>query len=185
MASVDSQMLDAREVSDCDRQLLAEQQDASYVSQEAVSQEGVAISQQSACSEVHGSPGIVQINLGTKRSKIFVDGELRDAAMEFSNVLPTDSWLADRVVVMVIGPEQRKWAVHEKLLTSKSPYIERILRENETGGHGKEVVLADTDPKLFSMMLRWVYGTAFATSGGSRVFRYPKPDNNLYTVRDL
>lgn len=185
MASVDSQMLDAPEVSDCDRQLLAEQQDASYIAQETASQEAVVISQQSASSEVRGSPGVVQINLGTKPSKVFVDGELRDAAMEFSDVLPTDSWLADRVVVMVIGPEQRKWAVHEKLLTSKSPYIEKILRENEIGGQGKEVVLADTDPKLFSMMLRWIYGTAFASSGGNRVFRYPIPDNNSHTVRDL
>ncbi len=99
--------------------------------------------------------------------------------------LSMDSWIADRIITVLVGAEQVRWNVHVKLLTGKSPYFAEIF-ENPIDGHKvHEVRLMDTEPKLFNMMLRWLYSTAFAQSGGPRVFRFEIPDGSKYTVRDL
>ncbi|KAJ4398778.1 hypothetical protein N0V85_006196 [Neurospora sp. IMI 360204] len=48
----------------------------------------------------------------------------------------------------------------------------------------QEVHLPTTEPKLFALLIRWLYGTAFATSGGQKVFKFPPPQLNQVTVRD-
>ncbi|KAK3345365.1 hypothetical protein B0H65DRAFT_558298 [Neurospora tetraspora] len=48
----------------------------------------------------------------------------------------------------------------------------------------EEVHLPTTEPKLFALLIRWLYGTAFATSGGQKVFKFPPPQLNQVTVRD-
>ncbi|KAK4204803.1 hypothetical protein QBC40DRAFT_336701 [Triangularia verruculosa] len=64
-----------------------------------------------------------------------------------------------------------------------------LIPENKSGC----VCLVDVDPKLFNMFLRWGYGTAFALSGNTRSFRFPRPVDsisegedpmNVATVRD-
>ena len=95
-----------------------------------------------------------------------------------------DRWLTDRIVSIVVGAEERKWAVHERLLSNKSPYFNRVLNEDEAAKNCNELYLKDTSPKLFGMLLRWIYGTAFSATGGNRVFRYPIPDGIEYTVND-
>ena len=87
------------------------------------------------------------------------------------------SWLDDLITTLIIGPEQRKLAVHEKLLLAKSPYFQRILDETGKEELG-EIFLGDVDARLFSMLLRWMYGTAFG-----RVFRFALPDDDV-TIHD-
>jgi hypothetical protein len=94
------------------------------------------------------------------------------------------SWLQDRIVILIIGEEETKWAVHEKLLSSKSPYFDRILNGSDEHRGTTEIAFKDTEPKLFSMLLRWIYGTTFAPSTGNRIFRYPRPDGVNFTVSE-
>ncbi|KAK3387272.1 hypothetical protein B0H63DRAFT_541513 [Podospora didyma] len=97
----------------------------------------------------------------------------------------TDRWLTDRIVTVIVGPEEKRWAVHEKLLSSKSKFFDHVFNgvPGETPAHD-ELKLEGDDPKLFALLIRWLYGTAFATSGGSRVFRFALPDGKDITVRD-
>ncbi|KAK0741775.1 hypothetical protein B0T21DRAFT_433138 [Apiosordaria backusii] len=117
------------------------------------------------------------------------------------------SWLAGRMVIIYVGPNNQPWNVHEKLLIENSPYFARTLGalrvQNPAAdqrldgpasspghfGHGfgpantpvpennDALRLPDVDPKLFNMFLRWGYGTAFALSGNTRSFRFPPPSS--------
>ncbi|KAK3490923.1 uncharacterized protein B0T23DRAFT_360735 [Neurospora hispaniola] len=124
--------------------------------------------------------------------------------------LPPDgtNWLTGRIVVVSVGAERRKWNVHEQLLSYNSPYFKRLfnpepeLVEGSSSSSGsnhnqstaaanaapgepiEEVYLPAAEPKLFALLIRWLYGTAFATSGGQKVFKFPPPQLNQITVRD-
>jgi len=94
-------------------------------------------------------------------------------------------------MTIVVGQEQKRYSVHVELLCSKSPYFrQKLLPEDEdeaTVQHDfGELVLEEHDPKLFSMMVRWLYGTAFANTGGNGIpiFRFPMPDGQEVKVRD-
>lgn len=97
---------------------------------------------------------------------------------------PENSWLTDRIVTIAVGPEEKRWAVHEKLLSSQSEYFNAYFNGSEENAGREEMKLPDEDPKLFALFIRWLYGTAFATSGGNRVFRFPVPDGKEITIRD-
>ncbi|KAL2265340.1 hypothetical protein VTJ83DRAFT_6440 [Remersonia thermophila] len=91
-----------------------------------------------------------------------------------------DSWLTDRIINVKVGPEEQCYVVHEKLLTGQSEFF----RERIEKGEG-EINLPDEEPRLFGLIVRWLYGTAFLPSGGARTFRFAPPgDENQYTVRD-
>ncbi|KAK1777900.1 hypothetical protein QBC45DRAFT_178040 [Copromyces sp. CBS 386.78] len=128
--------------------------------------------------------------------------------------LPPDgtNWLTGRIVVISVGPERRKWNVHEQLLSYNSPYFKRLFNPEHEPIKGsssspgdidhpqnlapasagqvgqpeviEEVHLPTTEPKLFALLIRWLYGTAFATSGGQKVFKFPPPQLHQVTVRD-
>ncbi|KAK3493224.1 hypothetical protein B0T13DRAFT_438033 [Neurospora crassa] len=124
--------------------------------------------------------------------------------------LPPDgtNWLTGRIVVVSVGAERRKWNVHEQLLSYNSPYFKRLFNpepepvEGSSSSSGddhnqstaaanaapgepiEEVHLTAAEPKLFALLIRWLYGTAFATSGGQKVFKFPPPQLNQVTVRD-
>ncbi|KAK3683512.1 hypothetical protein B0T22DRAFT_249622 [Podospora appendiculata] len=106
------------------------------------------------------------------------------AARNFGGAEGTDQWLTDRIVTVAIGPEMKKWAVHEKLLSSKSVYFDRVFNGDDEADPSDELHLPYEDPKLFGLLIRWLYGTAFATSGGTRIFRFAPPDEKENTVRD-
>ncbi|KAK3943578.1 hypothetical protein QBC46DRAFT_420037 [Diplogelasinospora grovesii] len=96
-----------------------------------------------------------------------------------------DRWLTDRIVTVYVGPEEKRWAVHEKLLSSRSRYFNHVFNGSPDGTPGSdELKMPKEDPKLFGLLIRWLYGTAFATSGGARVFRFSPPDGKDVTVRD-
>ncbi|KAK4455073.1 hypothetical protein QBC34DRAFT_465000 [Podospora aff. communis PSN243] len=97
-----------------------------------------------------------------------------------------DSFLHGRIVTVVIGEgeSERKWSVHEPLLSAKSPYFRRMLNDDAAGLDMKEVTFRDIAPKLFSMFMHWLYGTTFGPSSGSRIFRFPLPDDKTHTVSD-
>ncbi|KAL2018524.1 hypothetical protein VTK56DRAFT_736 [Thermocarpiscus australiensis] len=96
----------------------------------------------------------------------------------------TDRWLTDRIVTIAVGPEEKRWAVHEKLLSDQSEFFDEFFNGSEDTAGQDEMKLPDEDPKLFALFIRWLYGTAFATSGGNRVFRFTQPDGKDVTVRD-
>ncbi|KAK3321187.1 hypothetical protein B0T19DRAFT_466468 [Cercophora scortea] len=106
------------------------------------------------------------------------------ASRSFGGAEGTDQWLTDRIVTVAIGPELKKWAVHEKLLSSKSVYFDRVFNGDEDTEPSDELHLPLEEPKLFGLLIRWLYGTAFATSGGTRIFRFAPPDEKETTVRD-
>lgn len=89
------------------------------------------------------------------------------------------SWLTDRIVTVTVGPEERRWVVHEKLLISQSVFFREYFAEGD-----EEIRLPDDEPKLFALFIRWLYGTAFLPSGGTRNFRFLPPDGEVLTVRD-
>ncbi|KAK4153880.1 hypothetical protein C8A00DRAFT_14945 [Chaetomidium leptoderma] len=91
-----------------------------------------------------------------------------------------DSWLTERIVTVTIGPDEKRWVVHEKLLVSQSDFF----RDHFASGE-EELKLPDDEPKLFALFIRWLYGTAFLPSGGTRNFRFMAPDDDKnLTVRD-
>ncbi|SPQ20334.1 4d39f5ac-9ba7-4cab-9d83-27631aa1918a [Thermothielavioides terrestris] len=96
-----------------------------------------------------------------------------------SSIPASDSWLTDRIVTIFVGPEKKRWVVHEKLLISQSEFFRAYF----AAGHD-EMTLPDEEPKLFALFMRWLYGTAFQPSGGGRSFRYLQPDGVQLTVRD-
>ncbi|KAK0708958.1 hypothetical protein B0T26DRAFT_388015 [Lasiosphaeria miniovina] len=96
----------------------------------------------------------------------------------------TDNWLKDRIVNVYVGAEEKRWAVHEKLLSSKSLYFDRVFNGRGDIKGRNELRMPTADPRLFALLVRWLYGTAFATSGGTRMFRFPLPDGKDITVRD-
>ncbi|KAK3314901.1 hypothetical protein B0H66DRAFT_627692 [Apodospora peruviana] len=95
-----------------------------------------------------------------------------------------DRWLTDRIVTVVVGPQMKRWAVHEKLLCSKSKYFDDIFNGTDDEEPMDEVDMPHEDPKLFALLVRWLYGTAFANVGGTRIFRFSPPDGKEITVRD-
>ncbi|KAM7187895.1 hypothetical protein V8F20_010764 [Naviculisporaceae sp. PSN 640] len=96
----------------------------------------------------------------------------------------SDRWLTDRIVTVKVGQEGKKWAVHAKLLCSKSKFFDSYFNGNEEH-QGQDIMsLPAEDPKLFALLVRWLYGTAFANSGGTRIFRFSPPDGRDITVRD-
>ncbi|KXX80708.1 hypothetical protein MMYC01_202143 [Madurella mycetomatis] len=100
----------------------------------------------------------------------------------------TDKWLTDRIVTITVGREERRWLVHEKLLSQHSAFFDEYFNGAEEEPIDRdEMKLPEEDPKLFALFIRWLYGTAFATSGGRRVFRFPVPNPEKVdtpTVRD-
>lgn len=86
--------------------------------------------------------------------------------------------------MILVGPGQRCWTVHEKLLSTQSEFFNSYFNGSDENVNREEMKLPDEDPKLFALFIRWLYGTAFATSGGSRVFRFAVPDGKEVTVRD-
>lgn len=95
-----------------------------------------------------------------------------------------------------VGSERKKWAVHEKLLTSQSEFFRQALSSKEprvitdtpstsTPGSGTpdpdSLNLPDDDPKLFAMAVRWLYGVTFA---GQCEFQPVGGDGPDVTVRD-
>jgi len=99
--------------------------------------------------------------------------------------LGVDSFLHGRIITVLVGGETgRSWSIHESLLSAKSPYFRRLLNDTEDGLKMQEVVFRDIDPKLFRMLISWLYGTSFGATAGQRVFRYPVPDGEEYTVSD-
>ena len=99
-------------------------------------------------------------------------------------LIPLSSWLTDRIVTVIVGRDQKKWAVHAKLLCSKSKYFDRFFNGDEEHEARDDMHLPGEDPKLFALLIRWLYGTAFANSGGTRIFRFNPPDGKDITVRD-
>ncbi|KAK1754348.1 hypothetical protein QBC47DRAFT_447256 [Echria macrotheca] len=96
-----------------------------------------------------------------------------------------EQWMTQRILTIIVGPQRQPWKVHEQLVLDRSPYLRRYIEENMYGSDGNnEIALPDTDPKLFNLLLRWVYGTALAKEGGPRVFRYATPDGVENTVGD-
>jgi hypothetical protein len=87
------------------------------------------------------------------------------------------------VISLIVGPEQKKWAVHEKILVEHSTFFAEYF-QSEDGRGRDELNLPHEDPKLFALLVRWLYGIAFM-SGGRRAFRFPVPDGKETTVRDL
>lgn len=90
-----------------------------------------------------------------------------------------------------VGPQRKKWAIHEKLLTSQSEYFRLAIgvmdrgRPGDASGSGNigsdSIELPDDDPKLFAMAVRWLYGITFAGR-----CEFPKVDGESsdVTVRD-
>ena len=94
------------------------------------------------------------------------------------HILPS-SWLTDRIVTITVGPEEKRWVVHEKLLINHSKFFKDHFADGD-----EEMRLPDDEPKLFALFIRWLYGTAFLPSGGARNFRFLQPDGTTLTVRD-
>lgn len=83
-------------------------------------------------------------------------------------------------MTVYVGAERKRWAVHEKLLTSQSDYFKRAISSmdrrkifkgkkgsaepGESGGSDDpdSLDLPDDDPKLFALTVRWLYGMTFA-----------------------
>lgn len=103
-------------------------------------------------------------------------------------ISPLLRWLTDRIVTILVGREERRWLVHEKLLSQHSAFFNQYFNGSEEGRPDREEMkLPEEDPKLFALFIRWLYGIAFASSGGRRVFRFPVPNPNhpgTPTVRD-
>ena len=120
--------------------------------------------------------------------------------------------MSDRIVTVIVGPNRNPFYVHERILSSRSMVFRdhfnpRPPTAPPAGGHDgdggetkygagsavdQEPVMAlelpDEDPKLVCLFIRWLYGTALhsmgESSGGSRIFRFSKPDGVEVTVRD-
>lgn len=106
-------------------------------------------------------------------------------------------WLSDRIVNVYVGPERKKWAVHEKLLTSQSDYfklafntkdLKRTMNVDQqpptssgSTDDSDSLDLPDDDPKLFAMAIRWLYGITFA---GRCEFPPVGTDGTDVSVRD-
>ncbi|KAH6640670.1 hypothetical protein F5144DRAFT_482089 [Chaetomium tenue] len=116
-----------------------------------------------------GAPG-VQASQGT---------QVQGSQGSSTDLHGLDSWLTDRIVTLIVGAEEKRWVVHEKLLVSQS----EVFRDYFAGGDD-EMKLPDDDPRLFALFIRWLYGTAFLPSGGARNFRFLAPDGTNLTVRD-
>ncbi|KAK0639220.1 hypothetical protein B0T16DRAFT_238393 [Cercophora newfieldiana] len=102
------------------------------------------------------------------------------------SVFNNSDLLNDRIITIVVGegPTERKWSVHEALLSAKSPYFRDLLNKDDEARKMREVFFRHTQPKMFSMLLQWMYGTTFGPATGPRIFRYAVPDGEDYTVSD-
>ncbi|KAK0613894.1 hypothetical protein B0T14DRAFT_557336 [Immersiella caudata] len=114
--------------------------------------------------------------------------EALSALSDFHAKTVTDktSFLHGRIITIGVGPEEaeRKWSVHEPLLSAKSPFFQRLLNGDAEGQAMTEVKFRQIKPKLFSMFMNWLYGTTFGPSAGTRIFRFPIPDGKNFTVSD-
>lgn len=117
------------------------------------------------------------------------EATMSEAVADRAGTWAQSSWLTDRIVTITVGRDEKRWAVHEKLLSCQSEFFNQYFNgSDEEGGEAgqdrEELRLPDEDPKLFALFMRWLYGTAFATGGGNRIFRFPPPDGQEVTVRD-
>lgn len=93
------------------------------------------------------------------------------------------NWLQGRVATILVGKEKMRCSIHERLLSARSPFFARTISEAPRDQDFLEIHLDNVDPKLFEMVLRWLYATAFAGDGGIRIFRYSPPDERI-TISD-
>jgi hypothetical protein len=78
-----------------------------------------------------------------------------------------------------VGGDRKKWALHERLLSSHSEYFRKAIEANRSKAGNNAVAASDQsnridlpndDPKLFAMAVRWLYGITFAGK-----FEFPVP----------
>ncbi|KAK3304198.1 uncharacterized protein B0T15DRAFT_232436 [Chaetomium strumarium] len=90
-----------------------------------------------------------------------------------------NAWLNDPVVTILVGAQDKRFTVHVALLTRESETFKNWFSQGRD-----EMRLPDEEPKIFTLFVGWLYGTAFTLSGGPRGYRFPQPDGVERTVRD-
>ncbi|KAK5658613.1 hypothetical protein OQA88_2006 [Cercophora sp. LCS_1] len=107
----------------------------------------------------------------------------QDPQQERAEMNHSGNWLQGRVATIFLGKRKVRCSIHERLLSARSPFFARTIMEAPADQDYLEIHLDDVDPKLFEMVLRWLYATAFAGNGGIKIFRYSVPDDKI-TVSD-
>lgn len=70
------------------------------------------------------------------------------------------------MVTVIVGPAEKSYAVHEKLLRSASNYFEAALSRDWKEANEKTVKLDDVDPYFFEVFLAWLYNRHFSAYPG-------------------
>ncbi|KAK5678244.1 hypothetical protein LTS10_009414 [Elasticomyces elasticus] len=66
------------------------------------------------------------------------------------------------IVEVILGPEQRKFYVHDKLLCSQSKFFEAALKKEWIKGQARIVELPEDGALLFERYVQWLYGGRLA-----------------------
>ena len=60
-------------------------------------------------------------------------------------------------VTVIVGPEKRKFSVHETLLRSNSAFFEAALKKDWKEGMHRTVTLPEEDADTFYIYVQWLY----------------------------
>ena len=72
------------------------------------------------------------------------------------------------MATILIGPDQKKFVIHQALLCGKSQYFTKALTGSFVESKTRVVKLEDVSPLLFRMFVSWLYDgkSVYTTSDG-------------------
>lgn len=66
---------------------------------------------------------------------------------------PSDEFLSDKIVTIIVGHQKKKWSVHEKLLSNKSEFFRASFRGGFRESHDGVLELPEDDPRVFELFV--------------------------------
>lgn len=76
------------------------------------------------------------------------------------------------MVDVYIGPERKKFHLHEDLLCDRSAFFEKAFKGSFKEGTAKTMHLPDKHVALFELFVRWLYGATLCTPTTENVSHY-------------
>ncbi|KAL1865163.1 hypothetical protein Daus18300_007289 [Diaporthe australafricana] len=107
-----------------------------------------------------------------------------DQASRPTDSSPSDEFLSDRIVTIIVGHQKKRWSVHENLLSNKSEFFRASFRGGFRESKDGVLELPEDDPRVFELFVGWAYAQPINDLNTSRMRILSRPDDRKITIRD-
>lgn len=97
--------------------------------------------------------------------------------------LPSSHLLSGRTITVLVGPDKKRWSLHENLLVHLSDFFRASFRSGFREAADGVLVLEDDDPRAFELFVGYAYSQCLGdTMGTTQAFSVP--EGKKITLRD-